>query len=505
MNNTPLFSKVLLLEDDESHAFLIRRALKGIVDEVLLHTSLGRALEALPEFEGDLVISDLNLPDSRETLHIEQMKQLRPDLPIMVLTSSTSLEDAVTAMKSGAHDFLVKNFDSDFKEVLQLSLSRLFTSLELEREKLKFQREMNVLRVAIENSSDAMAVVEGSGEVRYCNRAFSSFAARCGGSPTRVTDMFSDAVKRKSELEREIATALSTLERGGVWKSEIIFSDDPDAAFDIGVSSLTGEFGAESRDSERSFVVWVRDISEAKRREKFQREIISTTTHDLKGPLGAILISCELLTPLVEDKQRAKDLVLRVESSARNSLNIIDEFLSARRIEEGTFILRPSEQDIAQIIEEVLADYRAITLARSQTLSFTHPQSRVLAKIDRLGFARVLGNLLSNAVKFTPKEGAIEVSLEARPDEFQVAVKDSGSGLDAAEVQRVFDRFSRLERHSGIKGSGIGLYVVRSIVTAHGGRIDVTSQAGQGSEFKVSLPLNPPVNAHGELISLDFN
>ena len=96
------------------------------------------------------------------------------------------------------------------------------------------------------------------------------------------------------------------------------------------------------------------------------------------------------------------------------------------------------------------------------------------------------------------------MKIEGGPEEYRICVEDSGCGMEASEVQRIFVRFSRLEKHSGIKGSGIGLYVVKSIVTAHSGRITVTSKPGKGTKFELALPILPPVNARGELYSLDF-
>ena len=125
--------------------------------------------------------------------------------------------------------------------------------------------------------------------------------------------------------------------------------------------------------------------------------------------------------------------------------------------------------------------------------------------MDRLGFQRTIGNLLSNAIKFTDKNGKVYLRAYNKGTQFYVEVEDTGSGMEPADLKKIFERFGRLDKHSAIAGSGLGLFVVKSIVKAHGGNIDVISQVGKGTKFILTFPHNPPVNERGELISLDFN
>src|SRR5690606_16790216 len=129
---------------------------------------------------------------------------------------------------------------------------------------------------------------------------------------------------------------------------------------------------------------------------------------------------------------------------------------------------------------------------------------RTMVSVDPLSFERVLGNLLSNAFKFTPPRGKISIRLEQHPDEIVLCVEDSGSGMEPAEVKRIFERFSRLERHQQMDGTGLGLFVVKSLVSAHGGGIEVTSKLGSGTRIELNLPRNPPVNERGELFCLAY-
>jgi signal transduction histidine kinase len=251
-------------------------------------------------------------------------------------------------------------------------------------------------------------------------------------------------------------------------------------------------------------VVWVRDVQERKRREKFQREILSTTTHDLKGPLGAILLSADLIASTPLSPERVKDLVLRIASSAQSAVNLIDEFLSARRIQEGAFILKPVMTEVIASVETVVSAFSPVAQSRAIAIEKSWCASSIEWKLDRLGFERTLGNLLSNALKFTPKGGRITLGLAVEEGRLHLRVKDTGSGMEPSEVNGLFQRFARLAKHGDVTGTGLGLFVVKNVVVAHGGTVDVTSQPGAGTLFDISFPKDPPVNERGELIALDF-
>jgi signal transduction histidine kinase/FixJ family two-component response regulator len=498
-----LFAKILLIEDNRSHSLLIKRAIEGLVGEVLEADNFAAGKELLRNSIKDknppeLIISDLNLPDGTGSLEVAEFKKIDPQIPVIVLTVSKSLNDAVEAMKNGAIDFLVKDFSEDFSQVIGLSLSKIKSSLELKKEQLRLRRQMETLRGAIEKGDDALAIVDGEGKVIYSNASYKTFARLYGSGVSSLYELVNQGISGAENLRKSLLDNLRNLPLGSVWRTEMSIKSDKDMAFQISLSVIGGNYG------DRECVVWIRDISEEKRREKFQREILSTTTHDLKGPLGAILISAELVAGLVKENTKASELVLRIASSASSAVNLIDEFLSARRIQEGTFILRPYEHNLKRLFEDALSSYEMIAAARNISMRMDCPDDDLKLSVDKSGLNRVLGNLLSNALKFTPEGGEVVLAASAEDHEVVIRVSDTGTGMESAEVSRIFDRFSRLEKHRDVSGSGLGLFVVKSIVNAHGGTIEVTSKPEQGTSFSIRLPLKPPINDRGELICLDF-
>jgi signal transduction histidine kinase len=401
-------------------------------------------------------------------------------------------------MRSGASDFLVKNFDSSFNDVLQMALSRLYASCEAEREKAALARDRDLLRIAIENSNDGLAVIGRDGRVRYCNSACSAFLSMTGAPEKNFLAIPSEAFVQGEKVVGLLAERFKTLEPGGVWATEVVIAGGTDTAFDISLSAVP-----EGHDS-ALLLLWLRDVRERKRRERFQRDILSTTTHDLKGPLGAISISCDVLLDRRQEDQKTKALLERIAASASSAIHLIDEFLNVRRIEEGSFVMRPAKQDVGPVLAKAIETFRLSAETRGINLSVHETLSETSGCVDALALERVIANLVSNALKFTPRGGNVSIRNQRVPGGLVIAVQDSGTGMEPADAQRLFQRYSRLDQHTDVPGTGLGLFIVKSIVSAHGGNIDVTSAPGKGTSFEIFFPDAPPINERGEVLCLDF-
>jgi signal transduction histidine kinase len=236
--------------------------------------------------------------------------------------------------------------------------------------------------------------------------------------------------------------------------------------------------------------VW--DITEQKQEILKREEFVSMMTHDLKSPLAVIIgylqgVKLGMCGQITAKLRVALD---KTEESALKLHSMIEEMLDAYRLEVG--LLQPNRQpcDIGALLEECCRDNQGDAKAKGIKLQLTRQKGDLpLLNVDRRQLVRVFNNLISNAVKFTPQGGKVRVRVELQADIVRVSVSDTGIGIPAQDLPRIFYKYFRSSSATTIKGTGLGLAISRSIVEINGGTIGVESTVGKGSTFLVSLPL----------------
>jgi len=491
-----VLDRVLLIEDDKGHTALIKRALHDVVGVVVTCETGAQAKELLQKEEFGLVLSDFYLPDTTGDELVKYIAENFPLIPTVVMTSSDRIDDAVEAMRHGAYDYMLKNFGDDFPKRLELVLRRAAKQRVAAEATSRLQAERDAFWAATRSALDGLATVTETGEVLFSNPAFNSFVQRAKGDALVLDVNVIDLVR---EYSTEAALALeesldreSGAEGDVLWRTEIVVNNEHgelDHAYELSLASYAGE-GSDAGVLDANQILWVRDITRRKENERFQRDLLSTTTHDLKGPLGAILTSAELLEEYGADK-RSTELITRVASCARNCITLIDELLSARRIQDGVMVVKPRNYSVEELFKEVVLDYEPIAKTKDIRIATSVEAEGMQVFVDKIGAQRVLGNLVSNAIKFSGKHSSVRLQAKKLPSETVLIVGDDGSGIESDLVHRLFERYGRLEKHSDVPGTGLGLFVVKNIVGAHGGRIEVRSQLGVGTTFYVVFPDEP--------------
>ncbi len=488
-----LFQDVLLIEDEPAHAQLITRALRGLVGEVHHAKSGADAMDKLVTILPELVLCDLYLGDTTGLVLLKELLRVRPGLPVIMMTSSLKIDDAVTAMRDGAWDYLVKQLTDDFHSRLQLVLARAANRRDRSVKELQLRAERDAFWRVVRSAQDGVAVTTADGTVVFANDAFADFAGIAGVDSSNLDSSNLPAIVERWDkaVAASLRLQLEKSEGRFIWRSEfkVSITDHPERVYELVINASDEGVADEGPLKLRRFVVWVRDVTTRKEQERFQRDLLATTTHDLKGPLGAIITSTELLSAhMPVENPRLGDLVTRIGACARNCVTLIDELLSARRIQDGVLVVRPRWLELPEMVEEINLDYQTIARAKNITLTVdpTSDATRIFA--DKLAFSRVVGNLLSNAIKFTPNGGAVSVAYRRVDQGVLVIIEDTGSGIEPEECHKLFEKFMRLDKHQEVHGTGLGLFVVKSIVDAHNGRIDVQSQVGKGTRFELLFP-----------------
>jgi len=280
-----------------------------------------------------------------------------------------------------------------------------------------------------------------------------------------------------------------------------VHTEAPDARSEIPrlrarVDDLEGELTRVT--DERDALQDLADVHAAELEDlgRIKEEFIATASHDLKTPLTSILGYAQYVNRLLNgpspDLEKAVHGMAVIQEQARAMTRLLDDLLDASRIQVGAFGLRPAPCDINTCLTTILVRLTPDECERVDVMLAHAPLS---GQWDQKRLEQVLANLVGNALKYSPEDERVSVVVERRPGGIEVAVRDRGMGIPATELRRLFERYYRTPQahESGLAGSGLGLYVCCSIITAHGGRIWAESSGeGQGATFRFTLPDQPP-------------
>ena len=247
--------------------------------------------------------------------------------------------------------------------------------------------------------------------------------------------------------------------------------------------------------SRKEVEVEKKKLEEAIHLESIRNEFFGNISHEFKTPLNIILGIVQLIDKNIElDNITKENLIRHVDIMKQNSyrlLRLVNNLIDISRIDIGYYNLQPSNYNIVKVIEDITLSIAEYVKHKKINLIFNTDVEEITLACDPDKIERVMLNLLSNAIKYTDDNGDIYVSLNKVNEDVVVSVKDSGVGIPNDKLELIFDRFGQandiLSRRC--EGSGIGLSIVKSIVEMHGGKIEVFSEIGKGSEFVFNIPI----------------
>lgn len=232
--------------------------------------------------------------------------------------------------------------------------------------------------------------------------------------------------------------------------------------------------------------------------DRQKSDFLTTLSHQIRTPLTVIEGSLRLLFHEGEVEPAARhEFLTMAHQHVDRLIRLVGNFLSLTRIESGQIVGERRELDLSLLVKRTLDRLRPVAINRYIRIDIEQPHGRVLVWGDVEMLESVLMNLLDNAVKFSGQGKVVQVKVEETPTEALVHVIDHGFGIPSKELDRIFERFYRIELPGTPKsaGSGLGLYISKIIIEAHGGRIWATSEVGRGSTFSFALPRSPFLSA----------
>jgi two-component system phosphate regulon sensor histidine kinase PhoR len=295
--------------------------------------------------------------------------------------------------------------------------------------------------------------------------------------------------QRLTELTRNptIYSAFLDALQGTERSSVKVETHGPDRVFDLRVVPI----GLNGEGAEGALGVFF-DITRTERLELVRQEFLSNVSHELRTPLTAILAFVETLEGgAMDDPESSQRFLSIIRKNAVRMQGLIDDILELTAIEGGNVQLRATSTQLRSVVTDVIASLTGKAASHGITLNNEVPSAAVVY-VDVRRLEQMLTNLVDNAIKFNRDGGEVTIQFETNGQD-KVIVEDTGEGIPAQHLERLFERFYRVDRARTreMGGTGLGLAIVKHLALLHGGEVSVSSELGKGSTFTINLPKRP--------------
>ncbi|MEY4037041.1 MAG: hypothetical protein RL201_422 [Actinomycetota bacterium] len=237
-------------------------------------------------------------------------------------------------------------------------------------------------------------------------------------------------------------------------------------------------------------LVLLKDESEAQRVHEVRRDFVANISHELKTPIGALSLLSEAVLGAKDDSEAVTKFAGRMQIEAKRLTDLVQEIIQLSRVQDSDPLQEAHIIRVSEIIKEALDQCRTTAESRKITLSFSQTgDALILGDHDQLTMA--VHNLIENAINYSPVDTKVSVSTNLENGIVTISISDQGIGIPESEIERIFERFYRVDpaRSRETGGTGLGLSIVKHIVTKHGGEISVWSAENVGSTFSIRLPI----------------
>jgi PAS domain S-box-containing protein len=332
----------------------------------------------------------------------------------------------------------------------------------------------------LQNLPDGVAVTDMEGRITFVNRAVASLLGEDVAAGTEMQKWLcpnEDNTEAQPLLDPQLISrpAVCEIHRQGELAERVLrISRQP-----VKNPRLQGQ-------------VWcLRDVTQQKLSEQMRDQFIDTATHELRTPLSNIKAYAETMVTCDEiDVEDQKEFCNIINSEVTRLARFVDDLLSISSMEMGSLNIEKQQVETSRLLAEVLDKVEPLMQQKDITFTAKLPEKMRDVRLDKDKFVAVLVNLLGNAAKYTPNGGRVTLHVKLDDSLLQIAVEDTGVGIAAEEVPKVFEKFFRSSdpRVQNETGTGLGLSLANEVVRMHGGEITVESELNQGSTFTITIP-----------------
>lgn len=482
--------RILIIDDEKVIREGVERALSKRGYQIAKAEDGDRGLELLKAQQFDIVLTDLMMPGLDGFAVLDWIRENQPHVQVIVITGFATVTKAVTAMKQGAFDFVGKPFTPDYIRVV---VDRAIDKLAMRAETEQLREEKNRGLAAIDKSqsrlksvfscmAEAVLITDSAGVVVLHNPA-----------AIKILEIQTDPVIGKP-LAASIRdkTAVSMVSEA-IAKSVVVTREFPPGSISrkylrAYCSPVKTELGQVI-----GSVTTFEDVSAHKEIDRMKSDFVAMVAHELKSPLASVeqMIYALQVGCVHEAASSCNALHKRMTTRTKDLLRLIDNLLNLAKLESGTAVFNLEPVKGEDIIRDVIEIATPQAEGKKIELSYKPCGQEWWFNVDYDHMRTAIMNIVSNSIKYTPEGGQVVLSTSVAGGFANFAVKDSGIGINKEDVPHIFDRFFRVKgkatRH--ITGSGLGLALVKQVIEAHQGYIDVQSTPDVGTTFTLSFPL----------------
>lgn len=502
--------RVLIVEDSTTDSAIVQRYLQrdSEAPEVHAATRLSDALAIAQSSGLDVIVLDMSLPDAQGVETVRRMRVAAPHVPIVVLSGLEDESLATEAMQAGAQDYLIKGHVDhvSLRRALRYAIERQQLLDRIAQSEARLQEENVILRRLTDAAGRVFATLDVRAVVgllaaearRLWGGSVALYALRSSGDLvcTETTgerrkpdgfliDAFGSRKPVLSSDRARLALPIPGTNGRNEWILDInaadrLFGENDVFALEllrqyVGIAiqnvALFGEL-----QSQRASVIQLNQLKD---------DLIAVLAHDFKGPLTTIVGFTELLEQHALEGEDAESALRTIRQSAMRLADLANDTLALSRVEQGELNLATDPVNVGDIVKETVE-----SVSPQRAIKVTVKTHDPVVRGDPARLRQVFENIIGNAIKYSPDGAPVEVRVTETDRTVRIAVHDRGIGIPSDEMKFLFERFTRASnaKRSPIKGTGLGLYLAKTLVERHGGNIQVQSKLGEGSTFTVVLP-----------------
>ena len=491
--------KILILDDDN----LVTSSLKSLLmlegfTDVALFNNPNEAVQYLKNNTRDVIISDFKMPEMNGLEFLSEARKLYPNASLILLTGYADKENAIRAINEvGLYKYIEKPWDND---ELIINIKNAYERAHLVEELEKTNKELKKYTSHLEE-----LVKEKTADIIEMNERLSAIINNCAdGIITTSSDGNITAINPICEslwgLSAEILKTKNIKElfdADSVNWNDVLQNADEQILREIDIPNAVNgnkipveiscaHIPARNENENTTLVMVIRNVHYQKEMDRLREDFIATLTHDLRTPAVASIQTLEYFIDgkLGELNEKQNTILTTMKKSQEDMLGLVNTLLEVYKYEAGRLKLVKTPFRLDTLTDECIEQIKPLADAKHQTIEKLYintDKQDIIA--DRNEIRRVIFNLLGNAVKYTQEGGLIQVRAEIDGNDVRFSVKDNGEGIFKKDIPKLFKRFSQGTQEKRSISTGLGLYLSKQIIDAHGGKIWLESDKGKGSEF----------------------